>query len=246
LRNTNLRSFDIRGFTPRLVPFARSRVLQRVRKAPERSLVDRVVDRFTRLLSTYFVAVALFFAGFGIFFAPLPAYLASTGYDSGGIFALYVVAAVGSALTYTSAGELTSEYNHVPFVHAGALGARGLALPIVAVVGMRFPTSISGYIAMGVTFAALGIFWAFIAVTGSSLVTRLAPSSIRGEAFGAYLALSAAAGGLGNLLGGWLAARFSYGLSFAAAAVLVLLGAGVVLGVRLSATAATASPRPSD
>jgi MFS family permease len=228
-------AFETLGFSPRLIPSDRSRVLQRIRRPPVRETARRVVARFTPLLTVYFGAVVLFFAGFGVFFAPLPAYLTTAGYDSGGVFALYVVAAVASALTYMTAGRLTSEYNHVPFFHAGALSVRGLSLPMVAVVGTQMPMTVPGFVVMCAAFAVLGLSWAFIAVTGSSLVTRLAPASIRGEAFGAYLALSAAAGGIGNLAGGWLADTVSYTVCFAVAAALVLLGALVVFGVRVTA-----------
>jgi hypothetical protein len=54
--------------------------------------------------------------------------------------------------------------------------------------------------AVGV-FAVLGVTWTVIAATGTGLVTRLAPSTIRGEALGVHAASVATAGGVG----GWIA-----------------------------------------
>ncbi|KKF39957.1 MFS transporter, partial [Halorubrum saccharovorum] len=76
-------------------------------------------------------------------------------------------------------------------------------------------------------FAVIGVTWAAIAVTAAALVTRLAPPAIRGEALGAYGALVAIGGGLGGIVGGWLAS-FGYSITFAAAGGTVVVGAGIV------------------
>lgn len=56
-----------------------------------------------------------------------------------------------------------------------------------------------------VLFLVVGLTWAVIAVTAATIVTRMAPAAIRGEALGTYAAVSAVAGGIGSLLGGALA-----------------------------------------
>jgi len=71
------------------------------------------------------------------------------------------------------------------------------------------------------------VTWAVNAVTGTALVTRLAPASARGEALGVHAALVTAAGGVGGLAGGW-AATYGYGVAFGGAGALVAVGAGVV------------------
>lgn len=77
-------------------------------------------------------------------------------------------------------------------------------------------------------FLVIGLSWAVIAVTAATLVTRLAPPEIRGEALGVYGALVAVGGGVGGLLGGWLAG-VGYLVTFGVAGGLVLLGAAVVV-----------------
>lgn len=84
-------------------------------------------------------------------------------------------------------------------------------------------------------------------MTAGTLVTQLSPTPIRGEAHGMYAALSALAGGIGSVLGGWLAAG-SYLVAFGAAGGLVLSGALIVGVVRRRTTLnrrPTHSPRES-
>jgi len=69
----------------------------------------RFVERFTPVLALYFAAVFCFFAGFAAFFAPLPAFLTAVGFDSDGVFALYLInglAALSYAVAFGAAGGL--------------------------------------------------------------------------------------------------------------------------------------------
>jgi len=196
----------------------------------------KFVDRFTPQLATYFSAVFLVFTGFGVFFAPLPAYLSGVGYTSSEIFMLYLVLNVGAAIFYGPAAGLAGKYE-VIHVHMGGLLARGIALPLVAAVGVAVGATTLGFGAVGLVFLAIGVAWAVIAVTAATLVTRLSPAVIRGEALGVYGALIAVGGGVGGLLGGFLAG-VGYVVAFAAAGVLVLLGTGVVAALARQQVAA--------
>ncbi len=187
-----------------------------------------LAQRFTPTLAVYYGAVVLFFAGFAAFFAPLPIYLTAAGFGSGEVFALYLVASLGSAVSYEYAGKLAGQFD-VPLLQAAGLTVRGIAIPAVAVVG-GIAAGTTGLLSVAGVFAVIGAAWAVIAVTASTLVTKIAPRGVRGEALGVYVALSAVAGGIGSLLGGWLA-TFGFTLAFAFAGVLVLVGAGVVFVV---------------
>ncbi|MFB6196507.1 MAG: MFS transporter [Haloplanus sp.] len=194
------RTMDVRGLHPR-----------------------RFVRRFTPELATFFLAVLLVFAGFGAFFAPLPAYLAGVGFGDGAVFGLYLALNVAAAVFFGASARLTARYE-VTLVHAAGLAVRGLAFPVVGLLGGAFPAAV-------LVFAVIGFSWAVIAVTAGTLVTRLAPAVVRGEALGVYSALSAVAGGVGSVAGGWLAAR-QYLRAFGLAAALVFLGAAIVLLLR--------------
>jgi MFS family permease len=189
----------------------------------------RLREQFTPTLATYLLAAGLFLTGSAAFWAPLPLVLAESGFDDGLIFGLYLLASLGSAILYEPAGRLASRYGFRR-LQTGALVARGVALPAVALAtgvgafALRFGL-------VGVALTIIGASWGVIAVVGAAMVTRLAPPAIRGEALGVYAALGAVAGAIGGVLGGW-AAEFGYLPAFAVAAALVLAGAGLVVSLR--------------
>ncbi|WP_254763261.1 MFS transporter [Natrinema marinum] len=184
----------------------------------------RLAARTDRTLATYFVAGAFFFTGSAAFWAPLPLYLTDLGFDSGRVFACYLASSLGSAACYGLAGRLSSRYD-VRHLQSGVLAVRGALFPsIVAVAGAGLAVAFG---TVGLLLALLGVTWAGIAVVGTAIVTRLAPPDARGEVLGAYVALGAVGGGLGGVLGGWVA-TFGYAAAFAVAGGLVLAGAVLV------------------
>jgi MFS family permease len=183
----------------------------------------RFVRRFTTELALFFGAVTLVFAGFGAFFAPLPAYLASVGIGGDGVFGLYLVLNLAAAAFFGASAALVARYE-VTLVHAASLAVRGVAIPAVALTGgLLAPAAL--------LFVVIGLSWAVIAVSAGTLVTRLSPAIVRGEALGVYSALSTFASGVGSVIGGWLATA-GYDRTFVAAGGAVLVGAAVVLLLR--------------
>ncbi|WP_436928160.1 MFS transporter [Halosimplex amylolyticum] len=189
----------------------------------------QVLRRLDPALATYLVAAVLFFTGFAAFWAPLPLFFTDVRFDSGQIFALYLVSSLASAVLYEGAGRFASTYD-VRLLQSAALAARGLLFPAVALVAGVGALSVGLGVA-GVGLAAIGLTWAVIAVVGTAIVTRLAPPSVRGDVLGVHTALGAVAGGVGGLLGGW-AASFGYAVAFGVAGGLVLLGAALVFSLR--------------
>lgn len=183
--------------------------------------------RFSTPLLLYLGAAFVFFAGSAAFFAPLPAFLTDAGYDSGVVFALYLVNSLGSAAFFVGAGELAGRHD-LSLLQAAGLAVRAVGFPAFALVAS---TTLVGVVLTGGLFALVGVTWAVIAVTATTIVTRLAPATVRGEALGVYAAVGALAGGVGGLLGGALAAR-DYLLAFLVAGALVAVGAGLVVVMR--------------
>lgn len=223
----NTRELNIRGAT---FPFVRSRLYL----TPRSVQLTRLVDRLTQKISLYFVAVILFFTGFSTFFAPLPIYLREVGYGSGEIFALYLVSSLGSAVFYVTAGKLTKRYD-INLLQTSGLLLRALALPAVAFIGVILTASSAGLLVTALVFVLIGLTWAVIAVTTTTMVTRLAPAGFRGQVLGVYTALSALAGGIGSILGGWLANE-GYVVAFSVAGGLVFAGAMLVVAIRFVST----------
>ncbi|MCU4717841.1 MFS transporter [Halapricum hydrolyticum] len=193
-------------------------------------------------LVTYLVAVCLFLSGSAAFWAPLPLALTDAGIGSGTVFALYLLASLGSAALYGPAGRLASRYD-LRRLQAGALAVRGISLPVVALaagigaVSLRF-----GFV--GLWLLIVGATWGVMAVVGTAIVTRLAPPGIRGEVLGIHAALGAAAGGVGGILGGWVA-TIGYLAAFALAGALVLLGAALVISLRIVSGHSLSEESPS-
>ncbi|SHH21927.1 hypothetical protein [Halobaculum gomorrense] len=104
-------------------------------------------------------------------------------------------------------------------------------MPLVAVVGAALAASVVGTILSALLFVLIGVSWAVIAVTAGTIVTRVAPAAVRGEALGMYAALSALAGGIGSVGGGALANRVGFTTAFVVAGVVIVAGAGVVLSL---------------
>jgi MFS family permease len=197
-----------------------------------------LLGRVDRTLLTYFAAAGLFFVGMAAFWAPLPLFLRDTGFASGEVFLLYLVSSLGSAVLYQRAGDLATRVD-LRVLQSGALTARGLFFPLVALLFAlgAVPLALG---AVGLVLTGIGVTWAIITVVGTAIVTRLAPVSVRGEILGVYTALGAVAGGIGGVLGGWLAtvgAVFAYGV----AGALVVVGAGVVFVLRVLSTSGRAT-----
>ncbi|MDZ7701137.1 MAG: hypothetical protein U5J98_03220 [Halobacteriales archaeon] len=174
---------------------------------------------------TYLAAAVLFFTGFAAFWAPLPLFLTGAGFTAAQIFGLYLVSSLASAALYDRVGTLVGRTD-VRLLQTGALAARGLLFPLVA-LGTGFGLLALELGVVAFVLVLIGGTWAVIAVVGTAIVTRLAPAAVRGELLGVHTALAAVGGGVGGLLGGW-AASFGYLLAFGVAGGLVVLGAALV------------------
>ncbi|PCR89739.1 MFS transporter [Natrinema ejinorense] len=187
----------------------------------------RLATRFDPALTTYFVAGLFFFTGSAAFWAPLPLFLTDVGFDSGQVFGLYLASSLGSAVCYEGAGSLSARYD-LRHLQGGVLAARAVLFPsIVAITGLGVSVAFG---TAGLALALVGVTWAGIAVVGTAIVTRLAPPSVRGEMLGGYVALGAVGGGLGGVLGGWVA-TLGYLAAFVVAGGLVSIGALLVLSL---------------
>lgn len=184
-----------------------------------------LAKRLDPAMTTYLLAAALFFVGFAAFWAPLPLFFSAAGFTPGQIFGLYLASSVASAVLYDGAGRFASRYD-LRLLQSGALAVRGLLFPVVSLLaGVGALTA--GFAVMGTVLAVIGFTWAVIGVVGTAIVTRLAPAAVRGEFLGVHTALAAVAGGIGGVLGGWIAS-FGYLVAFGVAGALVVIGAGLV------------------
>lgn len=200
---------------------------------------DRVGTALDSPLRRYLLAAVCFSAGFAVFWGPMPAYLSDGGFDTGTVFLLFLVANVCSAVVYTRVGTLSRRLG-TRRAQSAALAVRVVLFPAVGVVG---GFAVAGPL-LALAFALIGLSWAVIAVTTTTLVTRLAPSSGRAEALGLQTALVGLGTGVGSAVGGASAASLGYPTTFLVAGGLVLVGL-VALAVTGEGTDA-ASPVPGN
>lgn len=184
----------------------------------------RTIRPRNHALGIYLAAVFCFFAGFAVVFGPLPAYLVHIGLTSDEVFLLFVAASGSTALFYAWTGAVVKR-GSTSRAHASALVVHGVALPAVPVAVMLTDS----LAALLVVFAVIGAAWSVIVVTATELVGRLSAVDRRGQAFGAFTALSGLGGAIGSAVGGALAVRVGYGAMFLVALTVVVVGAGLSL-----------------
>lgn len=180
-------------------------------------------------LTLYFYSSLLFFTGFFVFFVPFPIFLKDVLHLSGSvIYALYIVHSGTSALLQARAGKLAESF-----------GSQRLQRVFLAVRVVIFPAIFTSSFLVGSHWAPVvialfflftGASWAFVSVTGLSIVSKLADEELRGQAIGTYHAVIGIAGIIGASIGGYLASS-SYLIAFITASALVL--AGMLIGARI-------------
>jgi MFS family permease len=174
---------------------------------------------FAGPLGAFLLGTAAFAVGSAAFWAPMPAYLDARGLSTTVIFLLFLVANVGSAVTYGRVAGLEPRLG-AGRLQLGGIGVRGVLFPATVVVGVAV-ASVSGL------FFLVGVSWAVVAVTAPLLVARLASASRRGAALATYTAVMSAGTGVGSVGGGAVADAVGYRVTFTLAGASVVLGAVV-------------------
>lgn len=214
------------GRVVRPMPYGLSRVYWGLRSLRKR----RPGDLFAALsgpLRAYLLAATVFFVGFNVFWAPVPAYLRAVDLTTDVVFLLFLASNLGATVCYGPVGTLTRRVDGRR-LQIVALVGRGLLFPAIGAVGT---VALTGRLLLGAGFFGIGVTWAVVAVTATGLVTRLAGDDVRADALGLYAAIGSLGSGLGGVLGGVLASGAGYMPAF------VVAGAVVVAGAALTATA---------
>lgn len=210
----------------KLIPFAPARAVFAVRGFR----VDTFKRKFSSSLRRYFLTAFVFSMGGAMFFGPAPALLTDLGYSSAIVFVFFILASFASALLFVPVGRIAVE-RHPKSLQITALGVRTLLFPAIGFVAL-LPGIYLRSAGIGLGFIILGVTWAIIAVTGAGLVSRSSTQSLRGEALGVFTALSGIGGGTGGLLGGFMALRFGYQVTFSTAGGILLVSGLILAGTR--------------
>lgn len=167
----------------------------------------------------FLLGVGAFAVGSAVFWGPMPVYLDGLGLSTTAIFAVFLAANAGSAVTYGRVATLVPRFGAAR-LQVSAIGARSVLFPAVLLAG-------AGLWAIGGLFLVVGISWALAVVTAPLLVARMTPAERRSAVLGTYTAVVSAGTGVGSVLGGVVATSQGFGAVFGFAGLVVLASAAL-------------------
>jgi DHA1 family tetracycline resistance protein-like MFS transporter len=183
----------------------------------------------------FLLAWLLAFGGSAAVFALYPVLMQQLfGVAPGISSSVFALAAGLGLLLYSPAGTWSDRWGPARVLRAG-FGLRLLAFAGLLGLGLVQFGSAS-WLALG-AFGLVVLSWSLLTVSGTALTAKLSPVG-EGEGMGIYNAVTAAAGVLGSVLGGWAAGLWGYNAAAVMAAGGVTLGLLLAVGVGVQSAAA--------
>jgi DHA1 family tetracycline resistance protein-like MFS transporter len=204
--------------------------------SPQR-LFHHLTARTFKVMSTalrsafglFLLAWLLAFGGSAAVFSLYPVLMQQLfGVAPGVSSSIFALAAGLGLLLYSPAGIWSDRWGPGRVLGAG-FGLRLLAFAGLLGLGLAQFGSAS-WLALG-AFVLVVLSWSLLAVSGTALTAKVSPVG-EGEGMGLYNAVTATAGVLGAVLGGWAAALWGYNAASAMAAAGVALGLPLAIGIR--------------
>lgn len=190
---------------------------------------------FGKPLYIYLACIFLLFAGFTAFYAFFPIFLVDElGMKSSAIFIVYIASQATSVAFYTRVGGWVKDIGSKK-MQLIASGARTVLFPSFLAVALFDIDPLFALAMVFILHALVGLCWAMINVSGSMIVSGLAPSELKGEAFGAYNAVQGLSAIAGPVAGGLVCQFFGYSAGFLLTSVFILLGMMVLIELRVDA-----------
>ncbi len=211
--------------------------IERVKFLPMRMLHyldfrNHHASKLSRPLRTYLVCVFLLFSGFTAFYGFFPILLQQVyGLSESAVFAVYIASQVGSVTAYLRVGRWVQERGSRRTQLYASLG-RVVLFPsflLFLLVPLSPLVILAGILLL---HAGVGLCWALINVSGSTLVSDLAPEDARAEAMGAYNAVQGFGSILGPLLGGFAAEFYGYPPGIAVSVLFIVAGVAILAATR--------------
>jgi len=185
-------------------------------------------SKFSPSLRLYLACVFLLFSGFTAFYAFFPILLQQVyGLSNPEVFAVYIASQIGSVTAYLRVGQWVRDRGGRRTQMYASLG-RTVLFPAFLVLGLLSLSPLAILAGILLLHAAVGLCWALINVSGSTLVSELAPDDGRAEAMGAYNAVQGFGSILGPLLGGFVAEFYGYVPGIAACVAFILAGVAIL------------------
>jgi MFS family permease len=184
--------------------------------------------RFSPPLRTYLACTFLLFSGFTAFYGFFPILLQQVyGFSNPEVFAVYVASQAASVTAYLRVGRWVRDRGSRRTQLYASLG-RTVLFPSFLAIGFLSLSPTAILVGVLLLHAGVGLCWALINVSGSTLVSDLAPDEGRAEAMGAYNAVQGFGSILGPLLGGFVAEFCGYAPAVGASVAFILGGAAIL------------------
>ena len=171
-----------------------------------------------------YYGVFLLMAAFAVFFVPLPIFLRQElGWPSPVIYLAHTAPTLSSVVAYRWARRAILRWGHRPAFGLGLLG-RAVAFALFALAGKALPSWSAAPLLL-----LIGVTWAAFQLSATTIVSRLAPPGLKGQALGAYNALTGLGWMVGAVTGGFIADSLGFDAAFLVAAAVVFLTIPVIL-----------------
>lgn len=171
-----------------------------------------------------YYGVFLLMAAFAVFFVPLPLFLReSLKWSNPVVYAAYTLHTLTSVVTYPVVRRAIGRWGHRPVWGLGLL-VRAAAFALFSRVGGQLPD----WVGLGL-FSITGASWAAFQLPATAIVSRVAPPGLKGQALGAYNAITGLGWMVGAVAGGFIAEGLGFSPAFLIAGAVVVLTVPVVL-----------------
>ncbi|WP_099211494.1 MFS transporter [Thermococcus henrietii] len=167
-----------------------------------------------------YISALLFWFGAMLYFTQFPVLLKARGFGASVLYLMSIGNSSISAYMYTRVGRRVRERGGYGTLRFGLL-LRGLAFLLLAVAtptkGPLFP------VLAFVSYFLAGYTWAFIGISTTAVISRLAPPEKKGTLIGAYNLVSSLGAIAGNLTSGFVVSLLGFAGNFALASVFLFL-----------------------
>lgn len=188
--------------------------------------------KFSPSLRLYLLCVFLLFSGFTAFYGFFPILLKERySFSDPAVFAVYIASQAASVTAYLRVGQWVRERGSRRTQVYASLG-RTVLFPSFLLLGLVLQSPEAILVGILLLHAGVGVCWALINVSGSTLVSELAPDDGRAEAMGAYNAVQGFGSILGPLLGGFTAMFYGYPPAVGVSVAFILGGVLILAATR--------------
>jgi len=189
-----------------------------------------MLSSLTRSLPLYYASMFCFFTAFNMFFVPLPIFYTNIGIPGNQIFLLFLAASLTSTFFHPRVGRWSERIRERRLINMAAT-VRITIFILVGVFGPLVGTIAEKTSIFATCMAVLGLTWALFWVSSSSILPKLSDPTKLGQAQGMLNAVIGVAVVIGSLIGGIASYSLSYTVDFLLAALMTILGLGILTRV---------------